>query len=101
MMNSALDNNTASFTMNKVWPGRGQRLQHPSRRDFGESAPEWKRLFHCETGYHACDLDLYLEKLPELDNNGVKYVYTVAEIPVPGYTASVEGGTITNQLGRP
>ena len=38
------------------------------------------------------------EKLPELDNNGVKYVYTVAEIPVPGYTASVEGGTITNQL---
>lgn len=98
VMNSALDNNTASFTMNKVWQDADNAYN---------TRPDAILVNLLQNGsvYSTARLDTTLaiwtytwEKLPELDNNGVKYVYTVAEIPVPGYTASVEGGTITNQL---
>ena len=98
VMNSALDNNTASFTMNKVWQDADNAYN---------TRPDAILVNLLQNGsvYSTARLDTTLaiwtytwEKLPELDNNGVKYVYTVAEIPVPGYTASVGGGTITNQL---
>lgn len=98
VMNSALDNNTASFTMNKVWQDADNAYN---------TRPDAILVNLLQNGsvYSTARLDTTLaiwtytwEKLPELDNNGVKYVYTVAEIPVPGYTASVEGGMITNQL---
>src|SRR5690625_5326285 len=42
------------------------------------------------------DLKLTITDLPEIDEEGVAYEYTIKEHDVPGYAADVDGFDITN-----
>ena len=97
VMNSALDNNTATFTVKKTWTDKDNAYTT-------RPTEIWVNLLQNGSVYDSVKLDAvsnwtYIwNDLPELDSTGTPYQYTVQEMPVPGYTAKVEGGFITNSL---
>lgn len=100
IMNSAMDT-TTDFTVTKQWNDANNA--YTTRPD-----TIWVNLMQDGVIYQSAevkadasgnwthtwaDLPVY-----PTDGTGVAYDYTVSEIPVPGYTSTVAGNTITNAL---
>lgn len=95
IMNSAMDAMT-DFTVTKQWEDANNA--YTTRPD-----TIWVNLMQDGVIYQSAEVakDNWTHtwnNLPASHDGGIDYVYTVSEIPVPGYTATVNGNTITNAL---
>ena len=95
VMNSAMDAMT-DFTVTKQWEDANNA--YTTRPD-----TIWVNLMQDGAIYQSAEVakDNWTHtwnNLPASHDSGIDYVYTVSEIPVPGYASTVNGNTITNAL---
>lgn len=97
IMNSAMDT-TTDFKVTKQWNDANNA--YSTRPD-----TIWVNLMQDGVIYQSAEVtkDNWTHTWTNLpayptDGTGVAYTYTVSEIPVPGYTSTVAGNTITNAL---
>ena len=95
IMNSAMDAMT-DFTVTKQWEDANNA--YSTRPD-----TIWVNLMQDGVIYQSAEVakDSWTHtwnNLPASHDGGIDYVYTVSEIPVPGYASTVNGNTITNAL---